>query len=127
VAELHGDKVVLADPLAIDLIGFAGMVVSPGVPINRHPIADAARAAGVPLICDIELFAQSRASLPSHRSWAITGTNGKSTTTALTKHLLEVAGIPAIMGGNIGLPILGQEPCPPGASMCWSCRPIRSI
>jgi UDP-N-acetylmuramoylalanine--D-glutamate ligase len=43
VAELHGDKVVLADPLAIDLIGFAGMVVSPGVPINRHPIADAAR------------------------------------------------------------------------------------
>jgi UDP-N-acetylmuramoylalanine--D-glutamate ligase len=72
------------------------------------------RAAGVPLICDIELFAQSRASLPPHKVVGITGTNGKSTTTALTKHLLEVAGIPAIMGGNIGLPILGQEPLPAG-------------
>jgi len=114
VAELHGDKVTLADPLAIDLTGFAGMVVSPGVPINRHPVADAARAAGVPLICDIELFAQSRDHLPPHKVVGITGTNGKSTTTALTKHLLDVAGIPAIMGGNIGLPILGQEPLPAG-------------
>jgi UDP-N-acetylmuramoylalanine--D-glutamate ligase len=70
VAQVHGDKLAFADPLAIDLRGFAGMVVSPGVPINRHPIADAARAAGVPLICDIELFAQARDACPRIRWWA---------------------------------------------------------
>src|SRR6185369_15927775 len=68
----------LADPLEIDLTGFAGVVVSPGVPINRHPIAAKARAAGVPVIGDIELFAQARDYLPSHRVVGITGTNGKS-------------------------------------------------
>jgi UDP-N-acetylmuramoylalanine--D-glutamate ligase len=114
IAQAHGDKVSFADPLTIDLTGFAGVVVSPGVPINRHPIADAARHADVPLICDIELFAQARANLPAHRVVGITGTNGKSTTTALTAHLLDVAGIPAVMGGNIGLPILGQDPLPAG-------------
>jgi UDP-N-acetylmuramoylalanine--D-glutamate ligase len=66
----------------------------------------------VPLICDIELFSQARDACPGTRSWAITGTNGKSTTTALTYHLLQVAGIPVLMGGNIGLPILEQEPWP---------------
>jgi UDP-N-acetylmuramoylalanine--D-glutamate ligase len=106
--------VELADPLAMDLTGFAGVVVSPGVPINRHPIADAARAAGVPLVGDIELFAQSRSALPPHKVIGITGTNGKSTTTALTTHLLREAGIPALMGGNIGLPILGEEPLAAG-------------
>ena len=114
VAADYGDKVELADPLTVDLAGFAGVVVSPGVPINRHPIGDAARAAGVPLICDIELFAQARGHLPRHKVVGITGTNGKSTTTALTKHLLDVAGIPALMGGNIGLPVLGQQPLPAG-------------
>ncbi|MDE1916069.1 MAG: UDP-N-acetylmuramoyl-L-alanine--D-glutamate ligase [Sphingomonadales bacterium] len=117
VAQAHngpdGDKVELADPLAIDLTGFDGMVVSPGVPINRHPIADAARAANVPLICDIELFAMARDALPPHKVVGITGTNGKSTTTALTAHLLAQAGVPVTMGGNIGLPILGQEPLTP--------------
>lgn len=103
-------RVTLADPLAIDLTGYAGVVVSPGVPLNRHPIAAHARAAGVPVIGDIELFSQARASLPAHRVVAITGTNGKSTTTALTYHLLAQAGIPALMGGNIGKPILEQEP-----------------
>lgn len=104
----------LADPLAIDLTGFDGVVVSPGVPINRHPIADKARAAGAPLIGDIELFAEARADLPPHRIVGITGTNGKSTTTALVTHILKVAGVPALMGGNIGLPILTQDPLPAG-------------
>ncbi|RZK03008.1 MAG: UDP-N-acetylmuramoyl-L-alanine--D-glutamate ligase [Novosphingobium sp.] len=106
--------VELADPLTIDLAGFAGVVVSPGVPLNRHPIAEAAAAAGVPVIGDIELFAQARHSLPAHRVVGITGTNGKSTTTALVHHLLESAGVPARMGGNIGLPVLGQAPLPEG-------------
>ena len=98
----------IADLLRIDLSGFAGVIVSPGVPINRHPLADAARAAGVPLLGDIELFAQARASLPAHKVVGITGTNGKSTTTALIHHLLVAAGRKAEMGGNIGLPMLGR-------------------
>ena len=109
-----GSSVVLGDPLEIDLVGFDGVVVSPGVPLNRHPIAARAAAAGVPVIGDIELFAQARASLPAHRVVGITGTNGKSTTTALVHHLLETAGVPALMGGNIGLPILGRDPLPAG-------------
>ncbi len=108
------DKAEIADPLAIDLAGCDGVVVSPGVPLNRHPIADHARAAGVPIIGDIELFALARPTLPPHKVVGITGTNGKSTTTALIHHIIETAGIPTRMGGNIGLPILGQEPLPEG-------------
>lgn len=107
-------RATIADPLTIDLTGFDGMVVSPGVPINRHPIAAHARAAGVPIIGDIELFAQARASLPPHKVVAITGTNGKSTTTTLVHHIVKAAGLPTEMGGNIGLPILGQPPLPEG-------------
>lgn len=108
------DKAELADPLDIDLAGFDGVVVSPGVPLNRHPIAMHAKLAGVPVIGDIELFALARPTLPAHRVVAITGTNGKSTTTALVHHIIETAGIPTRMGGNIGLPILGQEPLAEG-------------
>jgi len=107
-------KAAIGDPLEIDLAGFDGIVLSPGVPLNTHPIAARARAAGVPLIGDIELFALARPSLPPHRVVGITGTNGKSTTTALVHHLLAEAGAPARMGGNIGLPILAQEPLPAG-------------
>src|SRR6185295_5705172 len=103
-----------ADPLGTDLTGFDGVVVSPGVPLNRHPIADHARKAGVPVLGDIELFAQARAGLPPHRVVGITGTNGKSTTTALIHHILQTAGVPSLMGGNIGLPILGRDALPEG-------------
>jgi UDP-N-acetylmuramoylalanine--D-glutamate ligase len=112
--EQVADKATIADPLAIDLAVFDGVVVSPGVPLNTHPIAEKAREAGVPLIGDVELFAMARASLPPHKVVGITGTNGKSTTTALIHHLFDRAGVPARMGGNIGLPILGQEPLPEG-------------
>lgn len=112
--EQVADKAAIADPLAIDLAVFDGVVVSPGVPLNTHPIAEKAREAGVPLIGDVELFAMARASLPPHKVVGITGTNGKSTTTALIHHLFDHAGVPARMGGNIGLPILGQEPLPEG-------------
>ncbi len=106
----------LADPVGADLSGYDGVVVSPGVPLNSHPIAAAAARAGVPVIGDIELFALARASLPEHRVVGITGTNGKSTTTSLVRHLLETAGVPARMGGNIGLPILGTVPLEPNAN-----------
>ena len=112
--EGEGGFFTLSDPLTIDLTGFDGVVVSPGVPINHHPIADAARGANVPLIGDIELFAQARASLPPHKVVGITGTNGKSTTTALVHHILQTTGVPCLMGGNIGLPILGRDPLPAG-------------
>jgi UDP-N-acetylmuramoylalanine--D-glutamate ligase len=110
VAEL----VSVADPLEIDLAGFDGVVLSPGVPLNTHPIVARAREAGVPLIGDIELFALARPSLPRHKVVGVTGTNGKSTTTALIHHILKTAGVPTMMGGNIGLPILGQDPLPEG-------------
>jgi len=113
VAAAFGARVTLADPVTADLTGCAGVIVSPGVPLNRHPISEAAAKYGVPVVGDIELFALARADLPPHRVIGITGTNGKSTTTALVHHLLEVAGIPARMGGNIGLPVLGQEPLQP--------------
>jgi UDP-N-acetylmuramoylalanine--D-glutamate ligase len=104
----------LTDPLEIDLAGFEAVVVSPGVPLNKHPIAAKAREAGVPVIGDIELFAQARAELPSHKVVGITGTNGKSTTTALIDHICRTAGLPSLAGGNIGLPILGRDPLPEG-------------
>lgn len=109
-----GEGVTLADPLEIDFSGLDAVIVSPGVPINRHPIADKAHAANVPLIGDIELFSQARPDLPPHKLVGVTGTNGKSTTTALIHHIIEAAGIPARLGGNIGLPILGQDPLPEG-------------
>jgi UDP-N-acetylmuramoylalanine--D-glutamate ligase len=113
-AALADAGVTFANPETLDLDGFDGLVVSPGVPLNRHSVATKARAAGVPIIGDIELFAQARATLPQAKVVGITGTNGKSTTTALIHHVLKSAGVPTVMGGNIGLPILGQKPLPDG-------------
>jgi UDP-N-acetylmuramoylalanine--D-glutamate ligase len=98
----------------VDLSRFDSLVVTPGLPLNRHPIAQRARDAGVEIIGDIELFARARPELPPHKVVGITGTNGKSTTTALIHHILKTAGVPATMGGNIGLPILAQDPLPEG-------------
>lgn len=95
---------------SLDLGQFDALVVTPGLPLNRHPIAGRARSAGVEIIGDIELFARARRELPPHKVVGITGTNGKSTTTALIHHILKTAGIPTRMGGNIGLPILAEAP-----------------
>jgi len=97
-----------------DLTQFDSLVVTPGLPLNRHPVATRARDAGVEIIGDIELFARARPELPPHKVVGITGTNGKSTTTALVHHILETAGVSTTMGGNIGLPILAQDPLPEG-------------
>ena len=107
-------SVRLADLMAEPLQGLAGLVVSPGVPLNRHPLAARAAAAGVPILGDIELFQRARPALPAHTLVAITGTNGKSTTTSLLHHLLASAGLLARLGGNIGLPVLDQPPLPSG-------------
>ncbi|MEO7278046.1 MAG: Mur ligase family protein, partial [Sphingomicrobium sp.] len=106
---------VLANFDEADLSQFDSLVVTPGLPLNRHPIASRARDAGVEIIGDIELFARARPELPPHKVVGITGTNGKSTTTALIHHILKTAGVPSLMGGNIGLPILSQNPLAPNA------------
>ncbi|MEJ2409643.1 MAG: UDP-N-acetylmuramoyl-L-alanine--D-glutamate ligase [Novosphingobium sp.] len=111
---IDSGKVELGDPVTADLAGYDGIVVSPGVPLNRHPIAEAGRRAGVPVIGDIELFALARPGLPGHRVVGITGTNGKSTTTSLVHHILTVSGVPARVGGNIGVPVLSADPLPEG-------------
>jgi len=113
-AESTGDRLFIDDFADWTEFELDGLVLSPGVPLNRLPLADVARECGVPIIGDIELFAQARTDLPPHKVVGITGTNGKSTTTALIHHILEQAGIPARMGGNIGLPILAQDPLPAG-------------
>jgi UDP-N-acetylmuramoylalanine--D-glutamate ligase len=100
----------LADPATVDWSKVTALVISPGIP-NRlprpHPAAAAARAAGTPLICDVELLARAR---PKARYVAVTGTNGKSTTTALIGHVLKSAGWPCAVGGNIGRGALDLEP-----------------
>jgi UDP-N-acetylmuramoylalanine--D-glutamate ligase len=114
-----GEGLVVDDLLVRDWTGIAALLLSPGVPLTHpqpHPVVLKAQAAGVPIIGDIELFARSRPQLPLHTVVGITGTNGKSTTTALIHHLLVSAGRRAELGGNIGLPILDQEPVPAGGT-----------
>jgi UDP-N-acetylmuramoylalanine--D-glutamate ligase len=100
----------LAEPSAIDWSKVSALVISPGIP-NRlpkpHPMAAAARAAGKPLICDVELLARAQ---PAARFVGITGTNGKSTTTALIGHILKSAGRSCEVGGNIGRGALDLSP-----------------
>ena len=112
LAEFPG--LLLADFASLNLAGVDGLIVSPGVPLNRHPLAARAREAGTPILGDMELWQQARETLPAHRLVGITGTNGKSTTTALIHHLLEQAGVTTRLGGNIGLPVLDTEPLPAG-------------
>jgi UDP-N-acetylmuramoylalanine--D-glutamate ligase len=101
----------------IDWTGIAALVLSPGVPLT-HPVphwsVGLAKAAGVEIIGDVELFVRERRRLaPDAPFIAITGTNGKSTTTALIAHILASAGRDAQLGGNIGTPILALEPPSP--------------
>lgn len=98
------------DPLHFGLSGYAALVLSPGVPLTHptpHKVVGVAQSAGVEIIGDIELFCRERAMLcPDAPFVAITGTNGKSTTTALIAHVLRQAGRDVAMGGNIGTAIL---------------------
>jgi UDP-N-acetylmuramoylalanine--D-glutamate ligase len=102
------------DLSAADWRGFAALVLAPGAPLTHpkpHWTVEKAKAAGVEVIGDIELYARERASRsPDAPLVAITGTNGKSTTTALIAHVLGEAGRDVAMGGNIGVPILELPP-----------------
>ena len=110
----------LTDLSKADWSQFAALMLSPGVPLTHpapHWTVERAKAAGVEILGDMELFARAVNAAPEHKRpkiVAITGTNGKSTTTALIHHIVETAGIPARLGGNIGLPILGEKPLQAG-------------
>ena len=83
----------------------AGVIVSPGVPPDA-PVLTAARHAGVAIVSELDLGFRALAALhPGTRSIAITGTNGKTTTTALVAHLLSAAGLQSTTAGNIGRPV----------------------
>lgn len=90
----------------IDWRSVTALIMSPGIPHTHpapHPMAAAAKAAGIPLSSDVALLlATQRAA----RYVGITGTNGKSTTTALIGHILQHAGKPVAVGGNLGTPVL---------------------
>lgn len=110
-AEIEG--VEIASLAEIDWSAVAALVLAPGVPLTHpepHWTVKAATAAHVPIIGDVELFARERRERsPGSPFVAITGTNGKSTTTALVDHLLRVAGRDPQMGGNIGRAVLSLD------------------
>jgi UDP-N-acetylmuramoylalanine--D-glutamate ligase len=114
VAKATSAGIPTSDLRAIDWSRIAALVLAPGVPLTHpapHWTVGLARAAAVEVIGDIELFCRERrAHAPDAPFVAITGTNGKSTTTALTAHLMSAAGHDAQIGGNIGTAILSLEP-----------------
>ena len=118
VAEAKAAGVPTQDLRELDWSSIAALVLAPGVPLTHpapHWAAALARKANVEIIGDIELFSREFANFGGGCMYvAITGTNGKSTTTALIAHLLKSAGRDAQMGGNIGVPVLALEPFAPG-------------
>ena len=104
----------LREPAAWEWPGLDALVLSPGVPLTHpepHPVVLSARQADCPVIGDIELLGEA---VPDARMVGVTGTNGKSTTTALLGHLLAEAGRTVAVGGNLGppalsLPALGRD------------------
>ena len=96
----------VTDLLDTDFAGVAALVLSPGIPLTHpepHPVVRRAQAAGCPVVGDVELFAGAITRTPVV---GVTGTNGKSTTTALIGHILEKCGRRVAVGGNLGRPVL---------------------
>jgi UDP-N-acetylmuramoylalanine--D-glutamate ligase len=111
-AERQGFRI--ADLGAADLAELTSLVLSPGIPHTHpqpHPAVARARAAGIEIIGDIELLARTER-IAAYVG--ITGTNGKSTTTALLGHVLEVTGRDVAVGGNLGTPALALPELGPG-------------
>jgi UDP-N-acetylmuramoylalanine--D-glutamate ligase len=114
VAKAAAAGIPTTDLRRADWSRIAALVLAPGVPLTHpepHWVVELAHKAGVEIIGDIELFCRERAKLaPGAPFVAITGTNGKSTTTALVAHLVASAGMDAQLGGNIGTAILSLLP-----------------
>ncbi len=111
----RAERLPVVDLQAADWSGFDALLLSPGVPLTHpapHWTVERAKAAGVEVLGDVELFARTIAATePAGRPKviAITGTNGKSTTTALLGHICREAGKDAQVGGNIGQGVLGLD------------------
>jgi UDP-N-acetylmuramoylalanine--D-glutamate ligase len=108
---------VMSDLKTADWSRFASLVLAPGIPLTHpepHWSVKRARQTGVEVIGDMELFFRQRALTQAPgKVVVITGTNGKSTTTALAAHLLAAAGRRVALGGNIGKAVLDLEPFAP--------------
>ena len=107
------EKIALDQPNRWPWTQIKTLVLSPGIPLTHpepHPVVRQAKSAGAEVIGDVELFARAvrsgRETNGLARIVAVTGTNGKSTTTALIGHILQAAGLDAQVGGNIGKPVL---------------------
>ena len=114
VSKAAADGVPTANLREQDFSRFSALVLAPGVPLTHpqpHWTVDLAHRAGIEIIGDIELFCRELAAKQFAAPLvAITGTNGKSTTTALIAHVLKQAGRDVQMGGNIGRAVLDLDP-----------------
>jgi UDP-N-acetylmuramoylalanine--D-glutamate ligase len=125
VAKAAQAGITTANLRDLDWSKFAALLLAPGVPLTHpspHWTVGMARAAGVEVIGDVELFCRERRrTAPDSPFVAITGTNGKSTTTALIHHLLVAAGRSADLGGNIGTAVLTLSPPRAGQAHVIEC------
>jgi UDP-N-acetylmuramoylalanine--D-glutamate ligase len=106
-AEKLGAKITPLDEAALKECAL--LLLAPGVPFKfpePHPVVKTAQAVGIEVICDVELFGRVYDNI---RIIGVTGTNGKSTTTALIHHIIKQSGRPTVMGGNIGVPVFDLE------------------
>jgi UDP-N-acetylmuramoylalanine--D-glutamate ligase len=115
-AEAAAKGIAIVDLMTAPPRDWAALIMSPGIPLTHpapHPVASKALAADVPVIGDIELLWRAGTGADCI---GITGTNGKSTTTALIGHVLNAAGRSVAVGGNLGTPVLSLERLGPGAA-----------
>ncbi len=113
-ARAEADGVPIVDLATCDWTQHTSLVISPGIPHDRpepHPVAALAKQHGCEVIGDIELLARAQRGASYV---GVTGTNGKSTTTALIGHVLELSSRAVQTGGNIGVPVLEFEPLEAG-------------
>jgi len=125
VARAAAEGVPTQDLREVDWSSVASFVLSPGVPLTHpkpHWTVGFARATGVEIIGDVEIFVRERrAHAPDCPFIAITGTNGKSTTTALIAHILQASGRDTQLGGNIGRAVLTLDPPKDGRFFVVEC------
>lgn len=108
-AKLQDPAIKVTAPEDLDWTGISALVLSPGIPHTYpapHAAAALAKQSGTPIIGDVDLLAQS---CEAATFIGITGTNGKSTTTALLGHILEACGLDSVTAGNIGRPVLDLD------------------
>lgn len=114
VEKARAKNIEVQNLLEADWNAISALLLAPGIPLT-HPVphwtVGLARNAAVEVIGDIELFCRERKAIAPHAPFvAITGTNGKSTTTALIAHILKSAARDVGLGGNLGTPILALNP-----------------